>query len=250
MRKTKMKVIEVNEIALDTFEIILEDEYITSQAVPGQFIYIALPGFTLRRPISIADINKEKQQLTILFKKLGKGTEKLALVAKDTELDVLGPNGNGFPLDVSASSTVVLIGGGIGVPPLYYLGRKLKERGIDVKAVLGFQTKAAIFYEKQFKELGETIIVTDDGTYGETGFVTDVIDQLPAFQTYYSCGPTGMLKAVKEKLHDTQGYISLEERMGCGVGACSACFIPSTNKEGFMKICHDGPVFRAKEVIL
>lgn len=250
MKKVEMKVIKVTEIARDTIEIILEDDYITKQAVPGQFIYIGVPGFTLRRPISIANIDKAKNQLTILFKIIGKGTAELAKVNVGTTLDVLGPNGNGFPLDVEAGSTIVLIGGGIGVPPLYYLGKSLNEKQVNVISVLGFQSKDYVFYEEAFKGLGQTFIVTDDGSYGEKGFVTNVIEKLPAFDMYYSCGPTGMLKAIKGELEDKSGYISLEERMGCGVGACAACVVPTTTKEGFMKICHDGPVFKAAEVIL
>lgn len=250
MKKVQMKVIRVEKIALDTVEMMLEDTYISQQAVPGQFIYIALPGFTLRRPISIADINKEKNQLTILFKILGIGTARLAEMEAGKVLDVIGPNGNGFPIDVKADSTVLLIGGGIGVPPLYYLGKSLKNKNLKVISVLGFQSKEHVFYEEAFREIGKTLIVTDDGSYGEKGFVTDIIDQVPAYEMFYSCGPSAMLKAIKERIPHTPGYVSLEERMGCGVGACAACVVPTTTKAGFMKICHDGPVFKAKEVIL
>lgn len=250
IRKVKMNIISSKQIALDTFEIKLQDEYITKHASPGQFIYISLPGYTLRRPISIADIDRERNVLTILFKILGKGTETLSQYKSGMILDVIGPNGNGFPVEEMTGKTAVLIGGGIGVPPLYYLGKQLKDRGATIISVLGFQSKAHVFYEKAFLELGKTIIVTDDGTYGEKGFVTDVLNQLPAFEKFYSCGPTGMLRAVTEKLKTKNGYISLEERMGCGVGACAACVIPTATGQSYKKICHDGPVFNAKEVIL
>lgn len=250
IKKTEMKIIKTKQIATDTIEMQLEDDYITQTAVPGQFIYIAVPGFTLRRPISIADTSKENNQLTILFKILGKGTKELAKFKAGMTLDVLGPNGNGFPLDPQVNSTVVLIGGGIGVPPLYYLGKKLTEKNVNVISVLGFQSKDHVFYEEAFKALGQTIIVTDDGSYGEKGFVTDVLSGLPAFDMFYSCGPTGMLQAVTKRLENKPGYISLEERMGCGVGTCAACVIPTNTAEGYKKICHDGPVFSAKEVIL
>ncbi len=250
IRKAEMKIIKNEQIALDTFEMVLQDEYITRHASPGQFIYISLPGYTLRRPISIADMDKERNVLTILFKVLGKGTESLSQYKSGMMLDVIGPNGNGFPLEGMRGKKAVLIGGGIGVPPLYYLGKQLKSNGAIVISVLGFQSKAHVFYEKAFLELGETLIVTDDGSYGEEGFVTDVLYQLPVFERFYSCGPKGMLKAVSEKLNTKNGYISLEERMGCGVGACAACTIPTVTGQRYKKICHDGPVFPAEEVIL
>ena len=136
------------------------------------------------------------------------------------------------------------------MPPLYYLGKRLKEKNVNIISVLGFQSKDHVFYENEFKALGQTIIVTDDGSYGEKGFVTDVLGQLPAFDMFYSCGPLGMLRAVTKSLESKSGYISLEERMGCGVGTCAACVIPTNTTEGYKKICHDGPVFSAKEVIL
>src|SRR5699024_10501364 len=161
---------------------------------------------------------------------------------------VIGPNGNGFPMDVQAGSTTLLIGGGIGVPPLYYLGKSLKNNHVNVISVLGFQSREHIFYEEAFRAIVDTIIVTDDGSYGGKGFVTDVIKDLSDYEMFYSCGPSGMLKAVKEQISHIPGYISLEERMGCGVGACAACFVSTTTEAGFKKICHDGPVFKAKEV--
>lgn len=250
IRKVEMEIINMKQIALDTFEMELREEYITKHASPGQFIYISLPGYTLRRPISIADINKEKSVLTVLFKVLGKGTEKLSEFKKGMTLDVIGPNGNGFPVEEMRGGTVVLIGGGIGVPPLYYLGKQLKHFGATVISVLGFQSKEHVFYEDAFSQIGETIIVTDDGSYGKKGFVTDILPDLPAFERFYSCGPKGMLKAVTEKLVTHNGYISLEERMGCGIGACSACIIPAKTEQGYKKICQSGPVFKAEEVIL
>lgn len=250
IKKTEMKVLSIEQIAESTFEIKLSDDYITQTAQPGQFIDISVPGFTLRRPISIAQIDRENNELTILFKIFGKGTEALSTIEAGAVLDVLGPTGNSFPLEMAEGETALLIGGGIGVPPLYCLGRALKERGVNIISVLGFQTKDHVFYEDAFKELGETIIVTDDGSHGHKGFVTDIDLQDRSFDTYFSCGPFGMLKAVKEKYSDAHGYISLEERMGCGVGACAACVIPTNTEEGYKKICHDGPVFEAKEVIL
>lgn len=245
-----MKLVYARQIAEDTIEMKLEDNYITQIAEPGQFIYIALPNFTLRRPISIADVDREQKQLTILFKIFGRGTASFAAYEPGMIVDCIGPNGNGFPFDTDKMEKVLLIGGGIGVPPLYYLGKKLKSKGIEVTSILGYQTAAQVFYEEEFNQLGETIVVTDDGSYGEKGYVTDIITDSFNFDFYYSCGPTGMLRALTSKLQDKKGYISLEERMGCGVGACAACVVSTKNEQGYLKICHDGPVFPAKEVIL
>ncbi len=250
MKNVKMKLIASRKIAENTYEWKLTDDYITQRARPGQFIYIAVPGFTLRRPISIADVDQENEQFTILFKVVGKGTEQMAHFPPGMTVDCLGPNGNGFPLEMEKMGRALLIGGGIGVPPLHYLAKELVQKGMDVTAVIGFQSKADVFYEGEFAELGETILVTDDGSYGKKGYVTDALPDPSDFDVYFSCGPRGMLKNVQHLLKDKTGYLSLEERMGCGVGACAACVIPTNTKAGHKKICHDGPVFSAKEVLL
>ena len=251
IKKEWMKIVSVDKIAKDSYEMILENEYISTHAVPGQFLHIAVPGHTLRRPISIAAVDKQAHTTTILFKTVGSGTESLAIYEIGTELDVLGPAGKGFPVEnLHEGASVLLIGGGIGVPPIYFLATELKKRGITLQFILGFQSQAYMFYEKKFQELGETIIVTDDGSYGEKGFVTDVIGQVAPFDRYYSCGPLPMLKTVKNKLPHIEGYLSFEERMGCGVGACFACVVPTNDQKGYKKICQDGPVFAADEVIL
>src|SRR5690625_1611367 len=136
------------------------------------------------------------------------------------------------------------------IPPLYFLALKLHKQGIPLQFILGFQSKEYMFYEKQFQTLGKTYIVTNDGSYGHQGFVTDIIEEVNPFDRYYSCGPLPMLQAVKNKLASKEGYLSFEERMGCGVGACYACVIPTDDASGYKKICHDGPVFAASEVIL
>ncbi|WP_085992449.1 dihydroorotate dehydrogenase electron transfer subunit [Oceanobacillus senegalensis] len=250
IKKVEMRVLSSQQIAKDTTEVILENKYISENAVPGQFIHILLEGRTLRRPISIADIDQENKTITILFKKLGSGTEQLSTVSSGTTLDVLGPNGNGFNTDLQEGTTVLLIGGGIGVPPMYALGKEYKERNVNVVSVLGFQSREHVFYEEKFQELGKTIIVTDDGSYGKKGFVTNVLNQVGDFDHYYSCGPAPMLKAVTSELKGKPGSISLEERMGCGVGACFACVLPTKTEKGYKKICCDGPVFNAMEVVL
>lgn len=250
IQKEKMLIKSVEMIARDTIEMVLENDYISKTSIPGQFLHVYIEGNTLRRPISIANRNKENKTITILFKAVGSGTRKLASFKPGMLLDVLGPSGNGFKTNVHEKSTILLIGGGIGVPPLYFLGKTLAESNCELISILGFQSEANVFYESKFLELGETFIVTNDGSFGEKGFVTDVIGKAGQFDHYFSCGPIPMLQAITAKLPDKSGSISLEERMGCGVGACMACVIPSNEKGGYKKICRDGPVFDSQEVIV
>ena len=249
INKEKLRIVSSCQIAKYTVEMVLENDYISKHATPGQFVHLTVDGHTLRRPISIADINREQQTITILFKIIGSGTKRLAAYQVGEYVDALGPSGNGFQLENHSGATILLVGGGIGVPPLYNLGKALAAKGINIISVLGFQTGDYVFYEGKFKALGQTIIVTNDGSYGEKGFVTDVLDDLD-FDRYYTCGPVPMLQAITTKLKGKDGYISLEERMGCGVGACFACVIPVNDGNGYKKICKDGPVFHAEEVAL
>ncbi|MEK4801794.1 MULTISPECIES: dihydroorotate dehydrogenase electron transfer subunit [Oceanobacillus] len=248
--KQRMKIVSTNQIAKDTIEMVLKNSYISENAIPGQFIHILVEGHTLRRPISIADVDKDNETVTILFKKLGSGTEKLSESKAGDFLNVLGPSGNGFETSTEGIHTVLLIGGGIGVPPMYYLGKSLAKQNIHVISVLGFQSKEHVFYEEKFQQFSQTYVVTNDGSYGDKGFVTTVIPQVEQFDRYYSCGPLPMLKAITNELSEKEGFISLEERMGCGVGACFACVVPTNTEKGYKKICSDGPVFAAREVIL
>lgn len=244
-----MHVTRTDAIAQDTIEMVLLNRYVSKRVVPGQFLYIRLENKTLRRPISIADVNKDSGTVTILFKILGSGTKQLASISEGEKIHALGPNGNGFPLEGKDDRHLLIVGGGIGVPPLYYLARLLAEQNIKITCVLGFQTKKHVFYEKQFKALADTHIVTDDGSYGHKGFVTNVMESINEVDFYYACGPLPMLEAVKAQCNDIPGYLSLEERMGCGIGACLACVVQTTDG-GYKKICKDGPVFPAKEVQL
>jgi len=245
-----MEIVAKEEIAKDTVEMVLQNEYTSTHARPGQFLHISIEHHTLRRPISIASIDQQADTVTILYKKIGSGTERLAQYKVGEKLDVLGPSGGHFPVDLKPNSSVLLIGGGIGVPPIYYLGKELEQKGVHVQSILGFQSKEFVFYEEQFKKLGDTYIATNDGSYGQQGFVTDVVPHVQAFDRYYACGPQPMLKAVKETLKATPGHLSFEERMACGVGACFSCVIPTDTDKGYKKICQDGPVFAAREVIL
>lgn len=228
------------EIATATME--MKVKVGSGDIAPGTFFHVKTSEL-LRRPLSVANV--EGDVVTFLYKVIGSGTKDLAMRQTGDVLDVLGPLGNGFPLE-QQGKRVVLVGGGIGVPPLYYTRRMLAARGIDTVAILGFDTKTSIFYEEAFRELGETIITTVDGTYGETGFVTGPLARIEA-DILFSCGPEPMLKAVASS-HIEERYISIENRMGCGIGACFACVCEAPN--GYVKVCSDGPVFRAEEVVL
>lgn len=251
IKKQWAEVVSLVHLAKETVEIVLKNDYISQHAKPGQFVHIAISNHTLRRPISIAATNKDEGTFTILFKIVGSGTDELARCKLGDKLDLLGPNGSNFPSDkISAGSTVLLVGGGIGVPPLYFLANELKDLDVKVHAILGFQSKDYIFYEDKFRQLSDLLIVTEDGSYGEKGLVTDYVDEIDSIDQYFSCGPLPMLKAVKEALTGIEGYLSFEERMGCGIGACYACVIPTRTEEKYKKICQDGPVMAANEVKL
>ena len=211
--------------------------------VPGQFINIRLDGFFLRRPISVCDYNGE--ELTILYKILGRGTEYMTSLRRGDRLDVLTGLGNGFDT-ADAGGAPLLIGGGVGTPPMYRLCRELLSAGKPVTVILGFNTREEIFYEEEFRALGAKVIVsTADGSYGVKGFVTDAMEGLD-YSYFYCCGPEPMLKAVWKKAR-TSGQLSFEERMGCGFGACMGCSCKTVT--GYKRICKDGPVLRKEEIL-
>ena len=211
----------------------------------GQFVEIALDGLYLRRPISVC--NYDEGELTIIYKVVGKGTDLMSQMAEGTQLDVLTGLGNGFDTEYECEKPL-LVGGGVGVPPLYRLTRDLIARGKEVTVVLGFNTEAEIFYAEEFEALGAKVIVaTADGSVGVKGFVTDAIRESGVEADYfYSCGPLPMLKALCNSL-EISGEVSLEERMGCGFGICMGCSIHTTN--GAKRVCKDGPVFKKEEVV-
>jgi dihydroorotate dehydrogenase electron transfer subunit len=258
MKKELMTVVGQRRIAENIFEITIEGDLVLQMNHPGQFVHVKVSeghDLLLRRPISICNIDKARRQFTMVYRKEGKGTTLLSEKKPGDKIDVLGPLGNGFPLErVKKGDTALLVGGGIGVPPLYELSKQLKLRGVNVIHVLGFQTEKVIFYEKEFSALGETFVATADGSYSFKGFVTDVIEQLNLqFHTLYACGPTPMLKTLQDKYQTKAGYLSLEERMGCGIGACFACVCRlQSDPDGYAykKICSDGPVFPIGEVVL
>ena len=210
----------------------------------GQFINIALSGFYLRRPISVCDYDSET--VTIIYKTVGKGTEYLSTLKNGAVLDVLTGLGNGFDTKKSGERPL-LIGGGVGVPPMYNLAKKLVAEGKKPIAILGFNTEKEIFYKEEFEKAGaEVYISTVDGSVGEKGFVTDVIKKLSHYTYFYACGPEPMLKAVYDTTI-TSGELSFEERMGCGFGACMGCSCKT--KYGNKRICKDGPVLKKEEII-
>lgn len=210
---------------------------------PGQFVNISIDGCYLRRPISVCDVDGDT--LTLIYKVVGEGTERLSKYAAGEKIDTLVGLGNGYDLSLSGEKPL-LIGGGVGVPPMYLLAKKLVEKGVKPTVILGFNTKSEIFYEKKFKTLGATVYVTTaDGSYGKKGFVTDIMKDLD-YTYFYTCGPMPMFKAI-EKIAKGSGEFSFEERMGCGFGACMGCSCKT--KYGNKRICKDGPVLRREEIV-
>ena len=209
---------------------------------PGQFVNIQLDGLFLRRPISVCDYARET--LTIIYKVVGKGTENMCQMAAGEKLDILTGLGNGYDLS-PAGPAPLLLGGGVGVPPLYRLAKDLIAQGKSVTVILGFNTKSEIFYEKEFQALGCAVTVTTaDGSYGVKGFVTDALPE--NYSYFYTCGPEPMLKAVY-RATSTSGQMSFEERMGCGFGACMGCSCQTLT--GNKRICKEGPVMRKEEIL-
>lgn len=237
------------------FEII-ENEYLTENVLrmklsgdtseikrPGRFVNIKLDGFYLRRPISVCDF--DENTLTIIYKVVGKGTKLMEGMKKGEKLDVLTGLGNGYDTSLSGERPL-LLGGGVGVPPLYNLAKKLIAEGKKVTVILGFNKKSEVFYEDEFKALGaETIVTTVDGSYGKKGFVTDAMKELE-YTYFYTCGPEPMLKAVY-KTSETEGEMSFEKRMGCGFGACMGCSCKTIT--GYKRICKEGPVMKKEEIL-
>ena len=225
---------------------------VSAITAPGQFINIKLDGHFLRRPISVCD--REEGSVTIIYKVLGHGTEEMTGMAEGEKLDVLTGLGNGYDLN-DAGERPLLIGGGVGIPPLYLAAKKLREAGRDVTVILGFNSSDEIYFVDEFRETGARVeVATADGSEGTRGFVTDAFRVLTnAGETYsffYTCGPGPMLKAVYDRVYvkaGVSGQMSFEERMGCGFGACMGCSIKTKN--GNKRICKDGPVLRTEEIL-
>lgn len=235
------KILSNSPLTNDVYKMVLEGDtqYITK---PGQFINIAIDGKYLRRPISVCDY--DDTTITIIYKVVGEGTEIMSSMKSDEMLDVLTGLGNGY--DITKSTKPLLIGGGVGVPPMYNLAKTLLASGQKPTVILGFNTKSEIFYEEEFNAIGcNTIITTVDGSYGIKGFVTDAIKNLD-YDYFYTCGPLPMFKSVYNAT-EVSGQFSFEEKMGCGFGACMGCSCKT--KYGNKRICKDGPVLVKEEII-
>lgn len=240
MKQSIFKILTNTPLTSSVYKMVLRGDT-SAITAPGQFVNIRLEGKFLRRPISVCDYDVET--LTLVYKVVGSGTEQMAAMKAGETLDILTGLGNGYDLS-PAGEAPVLIGGGVGVPPLYHLAKKLLSQGKAVNVILGFNTREEIFFEEEFKALGCTVTVTTvDGSCGVKGFVTNA---LPENYTYfYTCGPEPMLKAVY-RATATSGQMSFEERMGCGFGACMGCSCKTLT--GYKRICKEGPVMRKEEI--
>ncbi len=242
MNQVMMKITDNKKIAEKTYFMSLEGDT-SAITKPGQFINIKLDGFFLRRPISVCDC--ENGKLSIIYKVVGNGTKKMSELPVGAELDILSGLGNGYDTSKSGDCPV-LIGGGVGVPPMYLLCKKLVSEGKKATVILGFNSEKEVFGVDEFKATGaEVYVTTADGSVGTKGFVTDVLKNLD-YTYFYTCGPMPMFKAI-ESIAKTSGQYSFEERMGCGFGACMGCTCKT--KYGNKRICKDGPVFEREEIV-
>ena len=240
-------IVEQKLIAQDTYRMIITSKW-THEMKPGQFVNIAVPQKTLRRPISICAIDEDT--FTIIYKVVGEGTKRLSQMQKGETLDIFMPLGNGYPTTCEEDA-VLLVGGGCGVPPLYELARRYLHQGVKVDVVLGFNDRASLFYEAEFRKLGANVVIaTMDGSYGIKGTVLDAIDAAGITTSFVcACGPLPMLKALQQRY--TKGYFSLEARMACGMGACMACVAKDAKQaDMYHRICKEGPVFEIGKVVL
>ena len=242
MKQGIFEIMENIALTESVFKMVLSGD-VSDITAPGQFVNIQLDGLFLRRPISVCDLGENT--LTIIYKAVGKGTEQMSRMQPGKKLDVLTGLGNGYDLTV-AGKRPVLLGGGVGVPPMYLLAKELLAQGKRVTVILGFNTESEIFYEKELMALGADVIVTTvDGSRGIKGFVTDALKMLD-YTYFYTCGPEPMLKAVY-KASTTSGQMSFEKRMGCGFGACMGCSCKTLT--GYKRICKEGPVMRKEEIL-
>lgn len=255
----EMTVISQQEIARDIYEMVLKGDLVADIQKPDEFLNLLVPDsrMLLRRPISISEYDKSNQTATIIYRAGDEttGTRALSNLTAGQKVDVMGPLGNGFDTDfVKSDQNVVIVGGGIGTPPLYGLAQKLSKIGCQITVLIGFATKDVVILEEKFAALSNVTVkvTTDDGTYGNHGHVgllMDALDFKP--DVVYACGAPMMLKAVVKKYEKLeQVYISMESRMACAIGACYACVVHDKHDENHaLKVCEDGPVFNAQDVI-
>lgn len=242
MRESIFTVLSNTALTDSVYKMVLSGDT-SAITASGQFVNIQLAGHFLRRPISVCDY--DEKTLTIVYKIVGKGTQEMANLTAGAKLDILTGLGNGYDLTKSGEKPV-LLGGGVGVPPMYHLAKSLTAQGKAVTVILGFNTKSEVFYEEEFAKLGCRVIVTTaDGSYGVKGFATTPLADLD-YTYFYTCGPEPMLKAV-HKATVTSGEMSFEERMGCGFGACMGCSCKTLT--GYKRICKEGPVMKKEEIL-
>ncbi|MBO7293153.1 MAG: dihydroorotate dehydrogenase electron transfer subunit [Clostridia bacterium] len=242
MKQSIFEILENTPLTETVFRLVLAGDT-SAVTAPGQFVNIKLEGKFLRRPISVCDA--EDGRLTLLYKVVGGGTAQMSRMKPGETLDILTGLGNGYDLR-DAGDRPLLVGGGVGVPPLYMLAKQLIARGKQVRVILGFNTAAEVFYEEEFRALGATVTVTTaDGTRGIRGFVTAALGDAP-YTYFYTCGPEPMLRALHTATA-TSGQYSFEERMGCGFGACMGCSCKTVT--GVKRICREGPVLRKEEIL-
>lgn len=260
MKQEMMQIVKQKIIAKDIFELTLTGNLTKEMTTPGQFLHIKVPqqDLLMRRPLSLASVDQQKKECVVIYRTEGTGTKRLSGLTSGGELDVLGPLGNGFKIcDVKKEEHILLVGGGIGVPPLYELSKQLKSKGAIIHHILGFHDKSALFYIDKFKKLGTISITTDNGSYGIKGHIGAALPEYLESVTpdaIYACGPNALLKVINQQfLEHPRAYLSLEERMACGIGACYACVChvaddPSGQKS--KKVCDEGPIFKTGEVIV
>jgi len=255
IRLEVMRVVSQEEIAPAIFELVLEGDMVEAMKA-GQFLHLRVPddAHLLRRPISISSIDKANKQCHLIYRIEGSGTAIFSTLKTGDSLDVMGPQGNGFDLSgLNQGSRVLLVGGGIGVPPLLEVAKQLYERDVEITTVLGFATKDAVILEDELAKYSQVFVTTDDGTYGIKGNVSVVIKEFDTeFDAIYSCGAPGMMKYINQTFSDhPRAYLSLESRMACGMGACYACVLKVPDSETVsQRVCEDGPVFKTGTVVL
>ena len=254
--KEQMLLVEQVQLAPRIFSMILQGEMVSEMRI-GQFIHIRVPNdaMLLRRPISISEIDYDRSQCRIIYRVEGLGTDVFSNMVAGDYLDVMGPLGNGFEIDfLKDGDAILIIGGGIGVPPLVEVAKQAAKRGAKVTSVIGFATKEAVILEEELAKYGSVHVTTDDGSYGIKGSVATVVEQLTNdFSAIYSCGAPGMMKYVDQQFQDhPHAYLSLEARMACGMGACYACVVkPKGGQEHENKrVCKEGPVFETGSLVL
>lgn len=255
MFKNSYPVLKKENLAKGIYSLVIRCPEISNITKPGQFVTIAIDGFSLRRPISICEIDKNNETIRLVFEVRGEGTEKLSQINQDDLIDLMAPLGKGFTVSNNPELKKAVIAGGIGVPPMLELCKNYYKQNIT--SILGFQTAAKVILKEDFEKVtNKTIICTDDGTSGIKGFVTNALENLlqtESLDIIYTCGPYVMMKGIYEiaKKHNISCEVSMEQRMGCGIGAClvCACKVKRNDKEFYAHVCKDGPVFKAEEVI-